>query len=239
MESGHHLQLREAEVAKESDLSLPEGYTWHDVSYVIGGVNKKASYVDKDGFLITSSKSGARAKTLYVLEEDSWLDFFPGEKKPFDCAYCHTTGYRSQGHQNNLPGVKGSWEEDGIGCEACHGPGSEHAENPRKSMHFGELDATICESCHQRGGISNKPLTDSGLLRHHDQIAELKMGAHKGLSCLNCHNPHKKAAMAKRNCTICHSRMFSSFKANIHGREGIECIDCHMARVPKSAISRV
>lgn len=237
-DSGHHLQLRKAQVAKNSGLPLPKGYTWDDISYVIGGVNKKATYVDKEGFLITSSKDGAKAKTLYVMEDDSWNNYLPGEKKPFDCAYCHTTGYRSIGHQDDLPGITGTWVEDGIGCEACHGPGSEHAETPAKSMHFGDLSAAICEQCHQRGGLGQKPLSELGLIRHHDQITELARGPHKGLNCLNCHNPHKKATKAKRNCTICHSRMFNSFKSNIHVKEGIECVDCHMARVPRPAISR-
>lgn len=139
----------------------------------------------------------------------------------------------------NLPGVVGTWYEDGIGCEACHGPGSEHSRTPRISMHFGELGSGICEQCHQRGGIDYKPLPESGLIRHHEQIDELKLGAHKGLSCLNCHNPHKKAAKAKKNCTICHSRLYNDYKYSRHGMEGLECIDCHMTRVPKRAISRV
>ena len=118
--TGHHLQLRKAEDAQHASLPLPQGYTWDDVSYVIGGVNKKARFVDRNGYLITSAKNGSKAKTQYNLENDSWSDYLPGEKKPYDCAFCHTTGYSLEGHQNGLLGIVGTWEEDGIGCEACH-----------------------------------------------------------------------------------------------------------------------
>ena len=237
--SGHHLQLRNNEKAKASGLPLPEGYSWSDISYVIGGVNNKANYVDDQGYLITSAKNKDAAKTLYHLDSGSWSEYLPGEKKTFDCAFCHTTGYRPERHQDNLPGIVGTWEEDGIGCEACHGPASEHVINPAKKMHFGGLGAEICENCHQRGGIDYKPLIKKGLTRHHEQIDELKLGAHKGLSCLNCHNPHRKAGLAKRNCTICHSKMIDVFAKSRHGKAGIECIECHMAKVPKRAVSRV
>ena len=237
--TGHHLQLRKAEDAQHASLPLPQGYTWDDVSYVIGGVNKKARFVDRNGYLITSAKNGSKAKTQYNLENDSWSDYLPGEKKPYDCAFCHTTGYSLEGHQNGLLGIVGTWEEDGIGCEACHGPSSEHAKNPRRMVSRNDLSAKICEKCHQRGGIDHKSLVDLDLVRHHEQLNELKSGAHKGLSCLNCHNPHRRASQARDNCTICHSRLFNVFKKSTHGKADIKCFECHMPTVSKSAISRV
>jgi hypothetical protein len=236
--SGHHLQLRTAEKAQHANLALPDGYSWDDISYVVGGVNNKARFIDKGGFVITSAKDGSKAKTQYNLEDDSWSYYLSGEKKPFDCAFCHTTGYSPDGHQGGLEGVVGEWKEDGIGCEACHGPGSEHAKKPAKRITRGELSAKLCERCHQRGGIGQDPLIESGLVRHHDQINELQSGPHKGLSCLNCHNPHRRATQAKDNCTICHSRLYASFKTTTHGKADIKCYECHMPRVSKSAISR-
>jgi hypothetical protein len=236
--SGHHLQLRKADKAQHANLALPQGYSWDDISYVVGGVNKKARYIDQSGYLITSAKNGDKAKTQYNLEDDSWSYYLPGEKKPFDCAFCHTTGYRPEGHQDDMVGVVGTWQEDGIGCEACHGPGSAHVKNPRTSISPGGLTVAICEECHQRGGIDNRPLSASGLIRHHEQMNELKSGAHKGLSCLNCHSPHRRALHAKKNCTICHSKLYASFKDSTHGKAGVNCFECHMAKISKSAISR-
>ena len=236
--SGHHLQLRKAEDAQHASLPLPPGYTWDDLSYVIGGVKKKALFVDLNGYIITSAKDGSKDKTQYHLENGSWSYFLPGEKKPYDCAGCHTTGFSSAGHQNGLEGIVGTWEEDGIGCEACHGPSSEHSKSPAKRASQSDLSAEICEKCHQRGGIDHRPLVDFGLVRHHEQINELKSGAHKGLSCLNCHNPHRQASSARDNCTICHSRLYNVFKKSTHGKADIKCFECHMPRVSKSAISR-
>ncbi|MDO8746779.1 MAG: hypothetical protein Q7J70_03835, partial [Thermodesulfovibrionales bacterium] len=39
---GHSTSLREAAVAKYAGLPLPEGYTWNDIHYVIGGADKKS-----------------------------------------------------------------------------------------------------------------------------------------------------------------------------------------------------
>ncbi len=231
--SGHHLQLRSAEKADHSNIALPPGYQWKDISYVVGGINRKANFIDQKGYLITTAKDGSKAKTQYNLESESWNDFFPGEVKQYDCAPCHTTGYMQQGHQNGRKGVVGTWFEEGIGCENCHGPSSRHAEQPRYAP--SQLaTAVICEDCHQRGGLKQ-----SGLLRHHEQINELKLGAHKGLSCLNCHNPHKKGSQAKYNCTICHTHLYHEFKKSTHGLAEIKCTECHMPRISRQAISRV
>jgi hypothetical protein len=39
--SGHPWKLRKVEKARYAKLPLPPGYSWDDVSYVIGGANKK------------------------------------------------------------------------------------------------------------------------------------------------------------------------------------------------------
>ncbi len=223
-----------------ANLALPPGYSWDDISYVVGGVNRKARYVDRNGYLVTSAKDGSRAATQYNLEDDTWSDFHPGEKnKKYDCAACHTTGYRPDGHQGGLKGIVGRWAEDGIGCEACHGPGGVHAKNPAQGLMKVDRSQEACGKCHQRGGLTPKSLLDAGLVRHHDQINELMAGPHKGLSCVNCHNPHQQATRARYNCINCHRRVADSFMASVHDRAGLKCFDCHMPRVARSAISRV
>jgi len=52
--SGHPRKLRKAEKARYSGLPLPPGYRWEDISYVIGGANKKARFIDQKGFIITT-----------------------------------------------------------------------------------------------------------------------------------------------------------------------------------------
>jgi hypothetical protein len=64
----------------------------------------------------------------------------------FDCTSCHVTGYDKPGgstitHVEKLQNVQ---------CEACHGPGSLHAKDPKnKALIVGNPQpATLCAQCH-------------------------------------------------------------------------------------------
>ena len=63
------------------------------------------------------------------------------------CLDCHTTGYlRPNGLSlQNLPP-----KLTGVGCEACHGPGSLHAGDP-KNVHLSRGDEQECRACHTPG----------------------------------------------------------------------------------------
>lgn len=234
--SGHPLHLRQADKARHANLPLPPGYNWKDLAYVVGGINNKALFVSRDGYLVTAAKDGRPAKTLYNLQDRSWSDYHPGERKKYDCAVCHTTGYNPDGQQGGLPGVVGRWFEDGIGCEACHGAGGEHARNPVKLIGKQGRQKDVCGTCHQHGGLS--PLLSASLVRHHEQLNELKSGAHKGLYCTNCHNPHQAANRARYNCINCHRKVADSYENSVHDRSGLKCFVCHMPRAGRTAISR-
>jgi len=79
--AGHQWKLRPAAEAKANPLPLPKGYTWDDISYVIGGYKWKARYVGNDGYIITATKSGEPGKNQYNLATGTWSDYHPGEKK--------------------------------------------------------------------------------------------------------------------------------------------------------------
>lgn len=49
----------------------------------------------------------------------------PSQNWNFMCAECHVTDYQ-KGFNAEQGSFKPQWAELGIGCEACHGPGSEH-----------------------------------------------------------------------------------------------------------------
>ncbi len=112
----------------------PEGYTWDDITYVIGGYNWKARFINDEGYIITDApgQSGNMEYTSQynfandiVGAEAEWTTYRAGEEnKPYNCGQCHTTGYRPEGNQDGLPGLVGTWAEPGIKCERCHGPGS-------------------------------------------------------------------------------------------------------------------
>lgn len=223
----------------------PEGYTWDDVSYVIGGYNWKARFIDQEGYIITGDED---ATTQYnfpnpiVGTEAHWVAYHAGEKKPYDCGPCHTTGYSPEGHQNDMPGIVGTWAEPGIGCEECHGPGSLHAESPRGVRMVIDRDAELCGQCHIRG---EPEAVDArgGFIRHHEQYEELFQSKHITLDCVVCHNPHESVVQLRQaevqttrtQCENCHYNQAKYQRIRIHQR-GVACIACHMPRVVKSAV---
>jgi hypothetical protein len=234
--SGHPWKLRKVAKARYSGLPLPSGYNWDDISYVIGGANKKARFINLEGYVITTAKDGSEAKTQYNLNNGKWSFYHKGEKKPYKCGPCHMTAYSPDGNQDGRPGMIGTWMEDGIGCEECHGPGSDHIQKPAKDNVKIESSTQACAKCHQRGGINPRPPVSGGFIKHHEQGNEILAGSHKELSCMECHDPHKRAILVKDTCATCHEDQATSYMKTTHGKGEIKCYECHMARASKSAI---
>jgi len=228
---------------------LPEGYTWDDMLFVIGGYNWKYRFVGQDGFIITGDEN---ALTQYNFpnpvtgSEGGWVAYHPGEEKSYNCGTCHTTGYSPVGNQEDLPGLIGTWTEEGIQCEECHGPGSLHASAPRGFAMEIDRDPEQCGSCHRRGGVEAVNAS-GGFIKHHEQYEELFQGKHVTIDCVTCHDPHagviqlRKAKEAdptvqtvRTTCENCHFSEAAYQNSAVHPAM-TECIDCHMPRVTKSA----
>ena len=118
----------------------------------------------------------------------------------------------------------------GLQCEACHGPGAEHARNKKaKSINTFKADSTYtlaqrnqtCLTCHEAGTRT-----------------AWHAGAHQraGLACSDCHQVHRehasgqRKALASETCLSCHQAQRAAFqKASSHpvrlGAMG--CSDCH------------
>jgi len=236
--SGHPFKLQPAEQARNRQLPLPPGYTWDDISYVIGGAYKKSRYIDRNGYIITAAKDGGELKTQYNIETGTWSFYHKGEKKPYDCGRCHTTGYSKEGHQDGLEGLIGTWAEPGIQCEACHGPGAKHVKTKARSDIMVDRSAALCGRCHIRGSRETIP-AKGGFIRHHEQYNELLAGAHAALDCVTCHDPHRKAAFSIRAaCESCHAEQAAAYRGSPMESMGVGCVDCHMPRASKSAVKR-
>lgn len=231
---------------------LPEGYTWDDIAYVIGGYNWKARFVDSEGYIITD-EPGQSGNSEYLNQynfaneivgaEAGWVTYKSGEESlQYTCGSCHTTGYSPSGNQDDLPGIVGTWEEPGIQCEACHGPGSLHATNPRGVRMVIDRDAEQCGQCHRRDAIETIDSSD-GFIQHHEQYEEVFQGKHLALDCSNCHDPHTgviQLRMAgdkttRAECQSCHHQQSQNQAVEMHGMINIQCIDCHMPYMVKSA----
>ena len=169
---------------------------------------------------------------------ENWVPYHAGEEKPYSCGSCHTTGYIPEGNQDGLPGLIGTWAEDGIGCEECHGPGSSHADDPYAVNMDVNRESELCGQCHIRGDVTSINAS-KGFIRHHEQYEELYESKKRLMRCVDCHNPHEPVHYSdglgiKTDCTNCHFEKAEYQK--ITNRRHAQCVDCHMPYVTKSAL---
>lgn len=252
MLSGHPWKLNPVVDGQPPDYPFtnvpnpPEGYTWDDISYVIGGYNWKARFIDKDGFIITGDENATTQFNLYnddIELGNDWVTYHAGEEKPYNCGTCHTTGYSAEGNQDELPGLIGTWAEPGIQCEECHGPGSLHVNHPLVWRMVIDRDAEACGDCHVRGG-AEEVNAGGGFIKHHEQYEELFQSKHITIDCVVCHDPHAGVVQFRQlggpttrtTCENCHFAQAENKPNEQHGRFAVDCIDCHMPRVTKSAV---
>lgn len=226
----------------------PDGFTWDDVSYVIGGFGWKARFIDQRGYIITGEADSATQYNFandFVEAEAGWVPYHAGEEKPFDCGACHTTGYRPEGHQDNLEGIVGTWAYAGVQCEACHGPGSRHEDDPYGVQMVVDRSSQMCGECHIRGDAAVIDASN-GFERHHEQYDDLFNSKHFAISCVTCHDPHASALYSDeelnpnqgiiQQCESCHWQN-TQRKVRIH--QGLDCTDCHMPQMAVSAQSNI
>lgn len=237
--SGHPYELQKISDVDAWPLPLPKGYDWADVSYVVGGFKWKAVYLDSDGYIITSTLT-ADGSNQYNVATGEWVDYAAGEQKQYDCGECHATGYSAVGNQDGRLGIVGTWALEGIQCESCHGPASDHVTSPSK-LNI-SINDNACNDCHSRGDTTKIPAT-GGFVREHQQYNELRSSPHFFLDCVTCHDPHQKAELSIRTeCTVCHSDMKNANDAFLklgrrHVERDVTCVDCHMPFAAKSAVA--
>jgi len=148
------------------------------------------------------------------------------------CQTCHediAKAFSKSSHQAVEKSTR--WGRQNQACEACHGPGSMHAEsvsaqdirNPAK-LPPAQADK-ICLGCH---------------LHQATNIGRIESSHAKSqVSCLACHSVHKtgpeslvarRAATINQRCASCHSPEWASFQRPYRHRlpEGaMSCVDCH------------
>jgi len=217
---------------------LPEVFgsqlQWSDVEYVIGNYNWKARFVDREGFIWTGASDDL---TQWNLATEEWVPYHAGEVgKPYNCGRCHTTGYQPEGNQLGLPGLIGTWTEEGIRCEACHGPGGDHVVYPSDMLPVKGKD---CAECHYRDSEFRIPWK-SGFTRHHQQAEDFAHSPHDVmLSCNTCHDPHRSVIQGNggiiASCTDCHEGNIENSFYLVDEMEDLDCIDCHMPHMGKNA----
>jgi hypothetical protein len=104
------------------------------------------------GYRVAGSES---CRSCHAAEHESWLKSSHSHAwetlsaKGFEvdaaCQQCHTTGF---GVPGGFESAKRSSLMRSVGCESCHGPSKEHADQPSRKTPYAASDQ--CVRCHDR-----------------------------------------------------------------------------------------
>jgi hypothetical protein len=242
-----------SEAARAGVPDPPAGRTWNDVSFAIGGYTHGAFFVDRDGFVMTDGTASVNTQWNLAFPPNGsraeFVAYLPGQSGrlpyDYDCFRCHTVGPLPQDphhprSQDGRPGIRGTWAEEGVRCEACHGPGSHHAPNPQARANYVDESINACRACHTGDPTdpTRIPAAD-GFLNPNSQWSELRAsGGHSGFTCLVCHDPHASTSYdhprgIRNRCVACHAEMNLAFHEGKVYRRGeyvelLTCESCHM-----------
>ena len=231
MAAGQHYRIA------ENRLSFDGGSA--PLDYFIGSnANGRTYLFQREGYLFELPVS-------WFVHTASW-DASPGYDKyrevrldrPVEnsCLWCHASQVRYvRGTQNRY--ADPPFADDGVGCERCHGPGSEHVRNPSTApmVNPAKLDAerrdSVCIQCHL-SGVSRVPRAGRRFVDFHagDRIADFttyfvwdspqdfRVTSHvERLAASGC----KRAAGDALWCGACHEPHTNT------NRTQAACIGCH------------
>ncbi len=183
------------------DFSASAPFPKDQVAYVLGVGTRTQAYLDRN-YMVLPGEWDVKAK--------AWQPRQSADGKT-QCVGCHVTGFN---------GADNAWKEMGVGCEICHGPGSEHMVSRDKHGTITnpmaldpEKRVMICAQCHAEGkskdGVHAFPIgfTPGGDLDQlftyaqsapqgdrNSQYNDMRFGGGNHLAagtiCTTCHDPH-------------------------------------------------
>ncbi|MBI3592121.1 MAG: hypothetical protein HY099_01305 [Nitrospirae bacterium] len=202
--------------------SAPKNLKKEDIVYTIGS-EWRQRYLTKKGdeyIVHTSQYNVGVGKWEESTKNGSWFK---------DCAGCHATG---------VDPVKKTFKEASVGCEMCHGAGSNHAKaelgyesatiiNPAKLTP--RAAANICGACHSTGtdksGKYPYPVNYKV-----SKVANLKL-------FFNLSSPEKNPDRFWPSKDSRHAyQQFIDWERSEHAKAGVTCYTCHSSH-EKDALS--
>ena len=179
---------------------------------VLADLDCGSCHAETEGAWHGGAHGMASVDSIFV---DAWSD----QGQPGACLVCHVTGYDPS---------TGTWKQDGVSCEACHGPANEN--HPMESMPIKNPE-DLCGQCHSEARFG---------------WSEWESSTHyaRSMTCTICHDPHTAALKAVEGheeegasalCLNCHRQYDMTFSYSIHMQEGVNCIDCHLRHYGDSA----
>jgi thioredoxin-like negative regulator of GroEL len=193
-----------------------------ELSFVVGSGRRGRSYLfGINGFLYQSPVS-------YYSQKKRW-DMSPGyessREMPFNrpiepsCLTCHASQVRPvSGTDNRYDAAP--FAQDGIGCERCHGPGSEHIKSGAAMINPAKLDParrdSICAQCHMSGEARiNQPGRSSAMFRPGDLLTDTVLDyVYEG----DFNYPYK---------AISHVQALAESRCKLASGDRMSCLSCH------------
>lgn len=201
------------------------------VAFVYGSVWKQRYFtkVGDDYFPLPAQWDVVHKKWLpYFVKPgtDWWVPFYPADntQRPTGptCDGCHSVGYDVRTKQ------VAEWN---VGCERCHGPGSDHVAhatrdnilNPAKMDYIAATD--VCIQCHSQG----RPLTSPIQGAYFDWPVGYRVGLKlKDFWALEEHKLGETTFTHFADGTAHKNRMQGNdFVQSVMYRRGITCFNCH------------
>jgi len=251
---------REHPEAITPDLSKPDPlvkFTKEDIAFVYGSIWKQR-YFKKvgDDYFPLGAQWDITHKVWkpYLVKDDWWVANYPPDnmQRPTGplCDGCHSVNYDI--HTKTVT----EWN---VGCEKCHGPGSEHVKQPIATniMNPARLDFVAgndtCIQCHSQGRPISNPVEGkyydwpvgyeiSKKLQDYWKLEEHKFGettfahfadgtAHKNRMQ---GNDYVTSLMYNHGvtCYTCHDVHGTQHPSNLRKPAQELCMDCHAAGSP-------
>jgi len=228
------------------------------LAYFVGsGAAARTFLIDEGGFLFESP-------VTYYRESASWKASpgFEGVDYPYltrpvvpGCLQCHASGMQPRALTLNGYATP-PFLENGVSCERCHGPGSDHVAKGARMLNPAKLASaardSVCAQCHLSGevrvakpGKEGRALNAGALLADDLTVfvragspAELRVTSHvENLAQSAC----KRASGDKMWCGTCHdphTMPEPGAKAAYFRGKCLSCHqvqDCHAAQAARSA----
>ena len=228
------LDPREHPDAVLPDFSKPDPlltFTLNDVALLYGSKWKQRYFtkVGNDYFPLGAQWDVTHRQWrpyLVAPNTDWWVSFYPAANsgRPTGplCDGCHSVNYNVQ--------TKAVTEWN-VGCEKCHGPGSEHVRQPTVNniVNPAKLDFVrandTCIQCHSQG----QPLTNPIEGRHYDWPVGFDQGKNlKDFWKLEEHKLGETTFTHFADGTAHKNRMQGNdFVQSVMYRRGVTCFSCH------------
>lgn len=244
------------------DLSKPNplvAFSKNDIAFVYGSKWKQRYFkkVGNDYFPFPAQWDVTNRKWLPYFAKsgtDWWTSVYPADnmQRPTGplCDGCHSVNY------NVETKTVTEWN---VGCEKCHGPGSEHARRPSRGniVNPARLDSVhandVCTQCHSQGQPLQNPIrgqyydwpvgfSAGGNLQDFWKLEDHKLGetsfthfpdgtAHKNRMQ---GNDFAQSVMYTRGitCFACHDVHGTENDADLIKPASVMCLECHGPKSP-------